>query len=200
MPARQETVWRHGLSGQVTAGMIRGYGAVKDRMTAQDYYDAVVAGRIKDRTLITQLGMGFEPRALLANYLNDPACDNYSVLIVLDADQDVAGASTENAMGYIRLDTEIPGPRATRSAGAAAAATPSGLGRATDVVVERGDGGLVFDVDGNTFIDFAGGIGMLAVGHSPRRSLTRSRPGAEARPRPALSSRPTSHTCSWPNC
>jgi len=41
------------------------------------------------------------------------------------------------------------------------------LARATDVVVERADGGLVFDVDGNTLIDLAGGIGMLAVGHSP---------------------------------
>src|SRR5262249_20339530 len=29
--------------------------------------------------------------------------------------------------------------------------------------------GLVFDVDGNTFIDLAGGIGMLAVGHAPAR-------------------------------
>src|SRR5205814_1502048 len=26
---------------------------------------------------------------------------------------------------------------------------------------------LIFDVDGNTFIDLAGGLGMLAVGHSP---------------------------------
>ena len=34
-----------------------------------------------------QLGVGFEPRALLANYLNDPASDNYSVLLVLGADR-----------------------------------------------------------------------------------------------------------------
>src|SRR3712207_4904452 len=45
--------------------------------------------------------------------------------------------------------------------------TPAGLARATDVVVERAEGSLVFDVDGNTLIDLAGGIGMLAVGHSP---------------------------------
>jgi 4-aminobutyrate aminotransferase/(S)-3-amino-2-methylpropionate transaminase len=48
-----------------------------------------------------------------------------------------------------------------------AAAAPAGLGRATDVVVERADGGLVFDVDGNTLIDLAGGLGMLAAGHCP---------------------------------
>ena len=36
--ARQEVVWRLGLKGQVTAGMIPGYGAVKDNMTAEEYY------------------------------------------------------------------------------------------------------------------------------------------------------------------
>ena len=82
--ARQETVWRLGLRGQVTAGMIRGYGEVKATMSAEDYYAGVVAGRIKDPTLSMQLGVGFEPRALLANYLNDPVCDNYSVLLVLE--------------------------------------------------------------------------------------------------------------------
>ena len=74
--ARQEAVWRLGLRGQVTAGMISGYGAVKDRMAAQAYYEGVVSGRIKDPTLSTQLRVGFEPRALVANYLNDPVCDN----------------------------------------------------------------------------------------------------------------------------
>src|SRR3712207_8431217 len=52
--------------------------------------------------------------------------------------------------------------------------TPAGLARATDVVVERAEGSLVFDVDGNTLIDLAGGIGMLAVGHSPAPVVSRS--------------------------
>ena len=165
--ARQEVVWRFGLDGQVTAGMIRGFGDVKDRMTADAYYQAVVAGRIKDPTLSMQLGVGFEPRALLANYLNDPVCDNYGVLIVLGSEREVPGASRKQAMSYIRLNTEIPGPRARDLLARRQAATPAGLGRATDVVVERAHGELIFDVDGNTLIDFAGGIGMLAVGHTP---------------------------------
>ena len=111
--------------------------------------------------------VGFEPRALLAGYLNDPVCDNYSVLIVLDAGKDVPGASRERAMSYIRLQTEIPGPRAQALLARRQAAVPAGLGKATDVVVERAEGALVFDVDGNTLIDLAGGIGMLAVGHAP---------------------------------
>jgi len=165
--ARQELVWRLKLRGQVTAGMIRDYGAVKDRMPAREYYEGVVAGRIRDSTLSMQLGVGFEPRALIAGYLNDSASDNYSVLLVLGADREVRGASREHAERYIRLETEIPGPRARDLLARRAAAAPAGLGRATDVVVERADGGLIFDVDGNTFIDLAGGLGMLAVGHSP---------------------------------
>lgn len=167
--ARQEVVWRHHLRGQVTAGMIRGFGAVKDRMTAEQYYQGVVERRISDPTLSMQLRVGFEPRALLANYLNDPICDNYSVLIVLGADKDVPGASREFAMSYIRVHTEIPGPNAKALLARRQAAVPSGLGKATDVVVERAEGSLVFDADGNTLIDMAGGIGMLAVGHSPQR-------------------------------
>ena len=165
--ARQEVVWRLRLRGQVTAGMIRDYGAVKDRISARDYYDGVVAGRIQDSTLSMQLGVGFEPRRLLTNYLNDPASDNYSVLLVLGADKEVRGASRAHAMAYIRLNTEIPGPRGRDLIARRIAAAPAGLGRATDVVVERADGGLIFDVDGNTLIDLAGGLGMLAAGHSP---------------------------------
>src|SRR5581483_3644412 len=129
----------------------------------------VVAGTVRDATLSMQIGVGFEPRALLADYLNDPVCDNYSVLLVLGADKEVRGASRKHAMSYVRLNTEIPGPRARDLIARRAAAAPAGLGRATDVVVERAEGGLIFDVDGNAFIDFAGGIGMLAVGHSPQR-------------------------------
>src|SRR5207249_7539996 len=48
--ARQETVWRLRLRGQVTAGMIRDYGAVKDRMSPDDYYRGVVERRLTDRS------------------------------------------------------------------------------------------------------------------------------------------------------
>ena len=90
--ARQELVWTLGLEGQVTAGMMSGYGAVKDRMSAEEYYEGLVAGRINDPTLSMQRRVGFEFRGLLKDYLQDPVCDNYSVLIVLDAARDVEGA------------------------------------------------------------------------------------------------------------
>ncbi|MBP7778662.1 MAG: aminotransferase class III-fold pyridoxal phosphate-dependent enzyme [Acidobacteria bacterium] len=165
--ARQELVWRRGLKGQVTGGMLRGYGAVKHEMSAEDYYAGVVAGRLKDATLSMQLGLGFEPRALLKDYLQDPVSDNYSALIVLDAAKDVTGASRELAGRYVRLTTAVPGPRAKAVLERRAAALPSGLGKATDVVVERAHGSLIVDVDGNTFIDMASGIGVTGVGHAP---------------------------------
>ena len=90
--ARQELVWALGLKGQVTAGMMSGYGAVKHEMSAEDYYQGLVTGRITDPTLSMQQRVGFEFRGLLKDYLSDPVCDNYSVLIVLDADKHVDGA------------------------------------------------------------------------------------------------------------
>lgn len=165
--ARQELVWRLGLEGQVTGGMLRGYGAVKSQMSVDDYYAGVVAGRIKDATLSMQLGIGFEPRALLKNYLQDPVSDNASALIVLDAAKDVPGASRELAKKYVRLTTPIPGPRAQAMLARRAAALPAGLGRATDIVVERAHDCLIVDVDGNTCIDMASGIGVIGVGHTP---------------------------------
>ncbi len=76
-------------------------------------------------------------------------------------------------MPYINIKTEIPGPKARVLLERRARAVSSGVARATDVVVERARGALVEDVDGNTFIDFAGGIGMLAVGHCPE-NVTRA--------------------------
>ncbi|MEK6597219.1 MAG: aspartate aminotransferase family protein, partial [Gemmatimonadota bacterium] len=70
-------------------------------------------------------------------------------------------------MGFIQLKTEVPGPRSRELLARRAAAVSAGLAKATDVVVDRAQGALIHDVDGNTFIDLVGGIGMLAVGHSP---------------------------------
>jgi GNAT superfamily N-acetyltransferase len=95
--ARQELVWALGLKGQVTAGMMSGYGSVKHTMSAEEYYEGLVTGRITDPTLSMQQQVGFEFRGLLKDYLSDPVCDNYSVLIVLDAAKDVEGAVRRSA-------------------------------------------------------------------------------------------------------
>src|SRR5579864_9358141 len=65
--------------------------------------------------------------------------------------------------------TEIPGPRSRALAARRAAAVPAGVGTTMPVFCERAAGGVVVDVDGNSFIDFAGGIAVLTVGSSARR-------------------------------
>lgn len=165
--ARQEMVWRLHLKGQVTAGMLPGYFAHREQYSVAEYYEKVVKGEIFDPTVSMQMKVGFEPRGLLKGYLTDPVCDNSCVLLVLPAEKSVRNASREDAMSYIHLTTEIPGPKAKAILARRANALPVGLGKATDVVVDRAQGSLVYDVDGNTLIDFAGGIGMLGVGHSP---------------------------------
>jgi 4-aminobutyrate aminotransferase/(S)-3-amino-2-methylpropionate transaminase len=70
-------------------------------------------------------------------------------------------------MPTINLVTEIPGPKSKAIVARREAATPKGAAKATGIAVASAKGAAVTDVDGNTFLDFAGGIGMLAVGHCP---------------------------------
>jgi 4-aminobutyrate aminotransferase/(S)-3-amino-2-methylpropionate transaminase len=70
-------------------------------------------------------------------------------------------------MGAIKLVTEIPGPKSREIVLRRAAATPSGASMLTPIAIASGHGALVTDVDGNQLIDLAGGIGVLAVGHTP---------------------------------
>lgn len=68
-------------------------------------------------------------------------------------------------MGSINLRTPIPGPRSQELMQRRNAAVPRGVYHSTPVFAARAEGALVQDVDGNTFIDLAGGIGCLNVGH-----------------------------------
>ena len=43
---------------------------------------------------------------------------------------------------------------------------PQGQGSVTPYYVERAKGAVIYDVEGREFIDFAGGIGVMNVGHS----------------------------------
>lgn len=44
---------------------------------------------------------------------------------------------------------------------------PKGVGNNTPIFVSKAEGSLIYDVDGNTFLDFAGAIGTMNVGHCP---------------------------------
>jgi 4-aminobutyrate aminotransferase/(S)-3-amino-2-methylpropionate transaminase len=70
-------------------------------------------------------------------------------------------------MSTIHLITEVPGPKSREMAARREAATPRGAAKASAIVVTEAQGAAVKDADGNTLLDFAGGIGVLAVGHCP---------------------------------
>ena len=62
--------------------LMRGYGALKDKMTPEDYLRDVTAGKIFDPTLSVQLKRGFKIAGLINDYVDDPGCDDKAALIV----------------------------------------------------------------------------------------------------------------------
>jgi 4-aminobutyrate aminotransferase/(S)-3-amino-2-methylpropionate transaminase len=71
-------------------------------------------------------------------------------------------------MKHIQLKTEIPGPKSKTLMERRRAAVSKGPFHSTGVFVESAEGFLVTDVDGNKLIDFACGIGVTNLGHSPK--------------------------------
>jgi len=87
--ARHEVARSLGLKGQLTVGMMSGYGAVANQLSGEQYYGELINHQRKDPTLTPQMKIGFEPIALMPNHLNDPVCGNYGVLIKLDIEKNV---------------------------------------------------------------------------------------------------------------
>jgi 4-aminobutyrate aminotransferase/(S)-3-amino-2-methylpropionate transaminase len=65
-----------------------------------------------------------------------------------------------------RIKTEIPGPKSLALQKRREKAVSDGLGTAIPIWAAEANGALVTDVDGNTLIDFGGGIGVLNAGHN----------------------------------
>ncbi len=69
----------------------------------------------------------------------------------------------------IELRTAIPGPRSEEILARKERVVADPLSIFVPVVIDHGDGATLTDVDGNTFIDFTGGVGCLNVGHANPR-------------------------------
>jgi 4-aminobutyrate aminotransferase/(S)-3-amino-2-methylpropionate transaminase len=69
----------------------------------------------------------------------------------------------------IELRTAIPGPRSKEILDRKDRVIADPLSIYLPVMIERGEGATLTDVDGNTFIDFTGGVGCLNVGHAHPR-------------------------------
>ena len=70
-------------------------------------------------------------------------------------------------MGSINIRTELPGPKAKELLAKKEKNVPKGPFNTMQTFAAKGDGALLTDIDGNTFLDFAGAIGTLNVGHCP---------------------------------
>jgi 4-aminobutyrate aminotransferase/(S)-3-amino-2-methylpropionate transaminase len=69
-------------------------------------------------------------------------------------------------MSAIELKTPIPGPRSRELFARREAAVPRGPFNVTPIFLREARGALLTDVDGNRYIDFAGGIGCVNLGHA----------------------------------
>jgi len=65
----------------------------------------------------------------------------------------------------VLLKTEIPGPKSRALMERRQKAVPRGVFNVTPIFAARAQGSRIEDVDGNVYIDFAGGIGVMNVGH-----------------------------------
>lgn len=60
----------------------------------------------------------------------------------------------------------LPGPKAQEIIDRRKAVIPNAIGCSYPVVIKRGEGAMIEDVDGNKFLDWIGGVGVLNIGYS----------------------------------
>ena len=71
----------------------------------------------------------------------------------------------------VRIKTPIPGPRSIELSQLRALNVAQGHGSVCGIFIARAEGANLVYVDGNIFIDYAGGIGTINVGHSHPKVL-----------------------------
>jgi 4-aminobutyrate aminotransferase/(S)-3-amino-2-methylpropionate transaminase len=74
-----------------------------------------------------------------------------------------------------RIRTEVPGPRSRELHARRTAAVAGGVGSVLPVYVAAAGGGVIVDVDGNSFLDLASGIGVSSVGNAAPEVVERVR-------------------------
>jgi 4-aminobutyrate aminotransferase/(S)-3-amino-2-methylpropionate transaminase len=64
------------------------------------------------------------------------------------------------------VKTKLPGPKAAKVLARRAEIMPAAIKSIYPVVIERGEGAMIEDVDGNAFLDWIGGVGVMNIGYS----------------------------------
>ena len=65
-----------------------------------------------------------------------------------------------------KIVTPLPGPKAKEILARRALAMPNAIKSIYPCVIERGEGAMFEDVDGNVLLDWVGGVGVLNIGYS----------------------------------
>ncbi|MFT5875793.1 MAG: 4-aminobutyrate aminotransferase/(S)-3-amino-2-methylpropionate transaminase [Clostridium sp.] len=73
---------------------------------------------------------------------------------------------TELRNSLPKVSTTFPGPKAKALLKLREENVPVGVSYGAPAFIERGEGAMFEDVDGNIFMDFVGGIGVLNIGYS----------------------------------
>ncbi len=68
---------------------------------------------------------------------------------------------------FVSIHTPVPGPKTRELIDRRTSAVPKGVGNNHPLFVQKAQGALLLDVDGNVFLDFAGAIGTINAGHCP---------------------------------
>src|SRR6478752_9319605 len=84
-------------------------------------------------------------------------------------DADAASAPVYTVPQERKILTAIPGPRSQELQARRKAVVSEGVASALPVYIERANGAILVDVDGNQFVDFGAGIGVTTVGHTEQR-------------------------------
>jgi 4-aminobutyrate aminotransferase/(S)-3-amino-2-methylpropionate transaminase len=64
------------------------------------------------------------------------------------------------------IKTELPGPKSKALIARRTEATPGAIRCAYPLAISRGEGAMLEDLDGNIFLDWVGGVGVLNIGYS----------------------------------
>lgn len=70
-----------------------------------------------------------------------------------------------------KVVTPLPGPKAKEIIDRRANAMPNGIKCGYPCVIKRGEGAMFEDVDGNIFLDWIGGVGVLNIGYSNEKLI-----------------------------
>ena len=73
----------------------------------------------------------------------------------------------------VKINTSVPGPKSRVLIERRSKSVAKGHGTVCNVYIKKANGAILIDVDENIFIDFAGGIGTMNVGHGHPQIMNR---------------------------